>query len=266
MAENRASGPDMTIDELARTAELPVRTIREYHTMRLLPPPERRGRVGFYDLRHVQRLELIARLQQRGYSLAGIRDLIQAWEAGADLTSLLGVEPGQAPIDELPLRLSRAELLARVPALAGPALARARAAGLVQPDGDDVVVRSPALLALVADATAAGVPVSGMLDLADTLSRQLACLADAIADQIADRLLPALQERNGSAELVPLLQRGRQLLLQGAASTLADRLGEALLQRTAGAAGGPALLAAMEQIRVGAVADSVGNIQHRPIA
>jgi hypothetical protein len=36
----------LTIDELARHVALPVRTIREYHTMRLLPSPERRGRVG----------------------------------------------------------------------------------------------------------------------------------------------------------------------------------------------------------------------------
>src|SRR5215471_14672220 len=100
-----ATGEDMTIDALARQARLPVRTIREYHTMRLLPPPERRGRIGIYDARHRQRLELIGRLQQRGYSLAGIRDLLQAWEEGTGLTSLLGVEPAQAALDETPLRL-----------------------------------------------------------------------------------------------------------------------------------------------------------------
>ena len=92
----------LTIDELARQVALPVRTIREYHTMRLLPPPERRGRVGLYGPRHVQRLELITRLQRRGYSLAGIRDLLGAWESGSDLTTLLGVGGGQAPLDETP--------------------------------------------------------------------------------------------------------------------------------------------------------------------
>jgi len=57
----------MTIDDLARSAGLPVRTIREYQTMRLLPPPDRRGRVGIYGTEHVQRLNLIGRLQRRGY-------------------------------------------------------------------------------------------------------------------------------------------------------------------------------------------------------
>jgi len=265
MAENSSSGPDMTIDELARQAELPVRTIREYHTVRLLPPPERRGRVGYYGPGHVHRLELIARLQRRGYSLAGIRDLLQAWAAGADLTSLLGIEPGQAPgapLDEMPLRLTRDELLARVPALSGSALGRAREAGLIQSDGDDVRVRSPALLVFVADGIAAGVPVSDMLNLAGTLRRQLSSLAEIIADLIADRLLPALQAGQSPGELVPLLQRGRLLLIQGSASLLADSIGAALLRRSAGSDGGAALRAAIEQIRVGAVADGSGTIRY----
>src|SRR5215469_4506407 len=141
----------MTIDDLARQSLLPVRTIREYHTMRLLPPPARRGRVGIYGRQHVQRLELIARLQRRGYSLAGIRDLLQAWDAGAGLTSVLGVEPSLGALDEPPLRLTRAELQTRLPALAGQCLTDACAAGLVQPAGEEFLVRSPALLALVAD-------------------------------------------------------------------------------------------------------------------
>ena len=103
----------LTIDDLARRVQLPVRTTREYHTMRLLPPPERRGRLGLYGDQHIQRLRLIIRLQRRGYSLAGIRDLLGAWERGSDLTTLLGVGGGEAPLDETPLRLTRAELLAR---------------------------------------------------------------------------------------------------------------------------------------------------------
>lgn len=261
-AEDAASAdPVMTIDDLARQARLPVRTIREYHTMRLLPPPERRGRVGYYGLGHVQRLELIVRLQRRGYSLAGIRDLLGAWAAGADLTSLLGVEPGRAALDELPLRLTQAELLARVPALSGPALDHARAAGLIQPSGDGYLVRSPALLAMVADGTDSGVPVGDMLDLAGTLRGQLGSLAATVADLIADRLVPSLlRAGRDPADLVALLQRGRSLLLQGAASVLADSLGTALLDRSADADGGPALRAAIAQIRVGAVGDASGAI------
>src|SRR5690242_21489073 len=135
----------MTIDDLARSAELPVRTIREYHTMRLLPPPNKRGRVGIYGAEHVQRLNLIGRLQRRGYSLAGIRDLLKAWDAGAGLTAVLGVDAGDGMLDETPLRLTRAELTDRFPAVAEH-LDEVCAAGLIQPSGDEFLVRSPAML------------------------------------------------------------------------------------------------------------------------
>jgi DNA-binding transcriptional MerR regulator len=261
MAERNGTGQGMTVDELARHAQLPVRTIREYHTMRLLPPPVRQGRVGIYDPAHVKRLELIARLQRRGYSLAGIRDLLDAWAAGADLTSVLGIEPGQAALDEMPLRLTRAELLDRAPALSGQSLADACEAGLVQPCDDAFLVRSPALLALVADGTAAGMPVGDMLRLAGTLREQLGSLADSIADLITDRMLPEQQVAHDLGDIVPLLRRGRLLLLQAAASMLADRLAAALEQRSSGTHGA-ALRAALDQIRVGAVTDGSGSVRY----
>jgi DNA-binding transcriptional MerR regulator len=256
-AGTSAAGEPLTIDDLARTVELPVRTIREYHTMRLLPPPERRGRVGLYGSGHVQRLQLIARLQRRGYSLAGIRDLLGAWESGTDLTTLLGVDPGQAVLDETPLRLTRAELLRRLPALAG-SLDRAIQAGLVRAHGENhVVVRSPALLSLAADWVRAGVPLAEVLGVIEVLTADLGVLARTLAELIADRIGPFAAA--GAGELTGLLQRGRPLLLQAAASTLADRLGAALSER-AEADGDDRLRAALDGVRVGAVTDSDGTI------
>src|SRR5579862_6094617 len=175
---NAAEEPEphepFTIDDLARHVKLPVRTIREYHTMRLLPPPERRGRLGLYGSRHVQRLELIARLQRRGYSLAGIRDLLGAWESGTGLSTLLGVDEGRAPLDEAPLLLTRQELFERLPALDSATLSRARQVGLARPHGEDCfVVRSPALLDLADDWTRAGVPLGQALDVIGVLSDDL---------------------------------------------------------------------------------------------
>jgi DNA-binding transcriptional MerR regulator len=249
----------LTIDDLAREAGLPVRTLREYHTMRLLPPPERRGRVGLYGPGHVQRLQLIARLQRRGYSLAGIRDLLGAWESGTGLTTLLGVDQGQAVLDETPLRLTRAELLRRLPALEC-SMDRATAAGLVRSHGaDHFIVRSPALLGLAADWVRAGVPLTDVLDVIQALTGELGTLARTLAGLIADRISPSAATSAG--ELPGLLQRGRSLLLQGVASTLADRLGAALAQRAA-ATGDTRLRSALDSISVGAVTDSAGMI-HR---
>jgi DNA-binding transcriptional MerR regulator len=254
----------LTIDDLARRVQLPVRTIREYHTMRLLPPPERRGRLGWYDARHVQRLELIARLQRRGYSLAGIRDLLGAWEAGTDLTTLLGVDQAQAAVDETPLLLTRAELLSRLPALDAAGLGRALEAGLVRwYDEDHVVVRSPALLGLVTDWVRLGVPVEATLEVIEALSADLDTLARTLTTLIVDHVWAAVAAAGGSGELPDLLRRGRPLVLQGAASTLADRLGAALAERAETVDDGGRLRDALAEIRIGAVADSAGRIHRR---
>jgi len=258
------TGEPLTIDDLARRVELPVRTIREYHTMRLLPPPERQGRLGLYHDRHVQRLRLITRLQRRGYSLAGIRDLLGAWESGTDLVTLLGVDESQAALDETPLYLTRAELLQRLPALEEATLARAGRIGLVRPHGEDhFLVRSPALLGLVADWVRAGVPVGEALDLIEVLAGDLDTLAGRLADLIVERIWEPVSAAGRAGELPDLLRRGRPLLLQGAASTLADRIGAALAERARTASDGGRLLAALDEVRVGAVADSAGTIHRR---
>ena len=274
----------LTIDDLARQVQLPVRTIREYHTMRLLPPPERRGRLGLYGTRHVQRLQLITRLQRRGYSLAGIRDLLGAWEHGTDLTTLLGVDESQAALDETPLRLSRAELFQRLPALdpgaldpgaldpgaldpgaLGPsALDRARQSGLVRPHGEDhFVVRSPALLGLVADWVEVGVPLDQALDVIEVLTGDLRALAGKLAGLIVGRVWDPVSATSRAGQLPDMLRRGRPLLLQGAASTLADRLGAALEEYADTAGDGGRLRAALDDIRVGAITDSAGTIHRR---
>jgi DNA-binding transcriptional MerR regulator len=264
----------LTIDDLARQVQLPVRTIREYHTMRLLPPPERRGRLGLYGTRHVQRLQLITRLQRRGYSLAGIRDLLGAWENGTDLTTLLGVDESHAALDETPLRLSRAELFQRLPALDPGALDpgalglgaldRARQTGLVRPYGEDhFVVRSPALLGLAADWVQAGVPLDQALDVIEVLTGDLGALAGKLAGLIVGRLWDPISATSRAGQLPDMFRRGRPLLLQGAASTLADRLGAALEEYADTAGDDGRLRAALDDIRVGAITDSAGTIHRR---
>jgi DNA-binding transcriptional MerR regulator len=264
MTSTAETAEPLTIDDLARRVQLPVRTIREYHTMRLLPPPERRGRLGLYGDRHVQRLRLITRLQRRGYSLAGIRDLLGAWESGTDLVTLLGVDESQAALDETPLFLTRAELVQRLPALDEVTLGRASRIGLVRPYGEDHFgVRSPALLGLAADWVRLGVPLDGALDLIEVLAGDLDTLAGQLADLVIERIWEPATAAGRAGELPDLLRRGRPLLLQGAATTLADRIGAALAERAASATDGDRLRAILDEIRVGAFADSAGTIHRR---
>ncbi len=71
-----------TIDELAALARVPVRTVRHYQSQKVLPPPVRQGRIAVYRREHLQRLHLIAVLQDRGLQLSAIRDALSRVEKG----------------------------------------------------------------------------------------------------------------------------------------------------------------------------------------
>ena len=81
------------IDDLARAAGTTVRSVRVLHDRRLLPPPVLRGRTGWYGDDHVARVRVVLDLQERGHTLAAIRELLAAWEEGRDLADVLGVPP-----------------------------------------------------------------------------------------------------------------------------------------------------------------------------
>ena len=179
----------MTVDELATRAALPVRTIREYQTIGLLPPPERRGRVGIYGAAHLARLELIGRLQDRGYSLAGIRDLVGSWRDGADLGEVLGLEPDQlVHLDEPGAPVSPDQLAAVLPALVPDRFDDLLASGVVEACGPDrYCVPSPSLLQLAVDAIAAGYQPDAVLTLLATIRDATTVIADATVGLLADR-------------------------------------------------------------------------------
>src|SRR3954464_11640452 len=59
----------LTIEELARRADVPVRTVRFYIAERLLPGPGARGRDAVYSEEHLLRLLLVRRLSERGQRL-----------------------------------------------------------------------------------------------------------------------------------------------------------------------------------------------------
>ena len=115
----------------------------------------RAGRVGYYDERHLARLSIVGELLERGYSLASIRELIDAWEAGGDLGQLLGFEKALARpwSDEHPVLVTAAELEARFGADPA-ALRRAVELHLVVPEEDGFLV--PSMQALEAGAAGLG--------------------------------------------------------------------------------------------------------------
>lgn len=153
------------IEDLAHHSGATVRTIRAYQDRGLLPKPERRGRANVYRDSHLARLRQIADLLDRGYTLASIKELLEAWDAGRGLGGVLGlVAEVQGPwTDEEADRITRAELYA---AFGGTpdeeAVAEAVELGVLErvPGRDDeFLVPSPQELAVAAELYAAGVPL-----------------------------------------------------------------------------------------------------------
>jgi DNA-binding transcriptional MerR regulator len=216
---------ELTVDELAQRTGLPVRTIREYQTMRLLPPPRRRGRVGVYGASHLARLDLISRLQERGYALASIRDLLEAWRDGGDLGEVLGLAPDQLIHAEEPGTPATLEQLAHLlPELVPARLDDLLATGVVETCGPGrYCVPSPSLLQLAVDAIGAGYDVDRVLALLRDIHRAADAIADAVTVALADRPVGI-----DTGSLVGFANRGRGLLGQGIGRLTIHALGKRL--------------------------------------
>lgn len=78
--------PGFVIEELSRRTGITVRSLRSYQSRKLLPPPDVRGRTGYYDERHIARIQLIQDLQSEGFKLHSIaRMLDEGGRSDADL-------------------------------------------------------------------------------------------------------------------------------------------------------------------------------------
>ncbi|GAA3809626.1 MerR family transcriptional regulator [Streptomyces phyllanthi] len=163
-----SAGVAHRIEDLAHHSGATVRTIRAYQDRGLLPRPERRGRANVYSDAHVARLRQIADLLGRGYTLASIKELLDAWDTGRGLGGILGLVAGfdRPWTGEETLRISRAELEERFGGGPGDAaVPDAVELGVLAPvPGEDDLfhVSSPQELSLAVQLHTAGVPLSAV--------------------------------------------------------------------------------------------------------
>lgn len=172
----------LTIEALAREAGTATSTVRMYQTRGLLPPPVRRGRVGYYGPGHLARLRLIAQLQEEGFSLASIKRLTDAWESGRSLDDVLGLEEQitGAWDPETPVRLQPeryAELFGDQ-VVSAENFQTAVEMDLVAVEDGEILVRSPRLLEIGAELARSGVPVDEALDELKVLQGLATSIAD----------------------------------------------------------------------------------------
>ena len=199
----------MTIDELARRTRMTARNIRAHQSRGLLPPPEVRGRTGFYAREHLDRLELIKELQADGFNLGAIKRLI-AGAGGSTSEVLRFTRALRAPFeDEEPQVIEGAELAKRFGGSADegpdPALiARAVELGVLRHLGEDrFEVRSPRLSRAGSELVSLGVSTARGLDVVEELRQHADGVAQAFVELFLDEVWKPFEEAGRPKERWP---------------------------------------------------------------
>ncbi len=217
-----------TIDELAALTGVPSRTIRFYQSKCALPSPVRRGRKAYYGEAHVERLELIARLQDRGLQIRAIRNLLDQLDAGrTSMEDWFGFEAElRTPWSEdVPALLSESEIRARLEDRPPGLLAALVKTGLLEREANQYLVRSPALLNMALTLERHGIDIETAQEATTILSRHLSKAAKELSLYFHEHLHERFAE--GSSDLLSAL---KPVALDAASVVFAHEIQKALEQ------------------------------------
>ncbi|WP_189804896.1 MerR family transcriptional regulator [Streptomyces tanashiensis] len=229
----QSAQPEYRIEDLAHHSGATVRTIRAYQDRGLLPRPERRGRSNVYGDAHLARLHQIADLLDRGYTLASIKELLEAWDTGRGLGGVLGlVAEVHGPwTDEEADRISRAELDARFGGTPDEeAIREAVELGVLErlpgAETEEYLVPSPQELAVAAELYAAGVPLAAITGHLRELRDQVEHIASRFLEFTTEHVFARYLEHRpptdaDAAEAATMVRRLRPLAQQTVDAELA---------------------------------------------
>jgi DNA-binding transcriptional MerR regulator len=218
------------IDELARLAGTTTRNIRVYRDRGLLHPPLRVGRIALFNDTHLTRLRLITSMLDRGYNIAHVREMLNAWEQGKDLADVLGLEsaivgtwatekPETMPLPDARRLVDDTKAFDRLVKL-----------GVIRVDGSQATVVRPKLIKAFNEIRGYGVSIDTLVD----LHEQIVPLVDQIsemlvsagAEHVTNRIKPGepLPPETEIAELITMLVRFRTQAVASVAATLASSI------------------------------------------
>jgi DNA-binding transcriptional MerR regulator len=226
---------EFTIDELAREGGTTVRNIRAYQERGILPPPRRQGRVGFYGEAHLARLKIIGSMLARGYTLANVAELVEAWEQGHNVADVIGLETAVTSpwTDEAPTHLGHEQMAQLLGEFPDPkAMAMAVQLDVIRPVEDGFVVPSMKLLNVAAALIREGVPLADLLVMTAELRRR----TEEVADGLVGLVIRHVFDRYGKDSLPPadeaprlaaLVWRLRPMVMQAMDSEVARAMEKA---------------------------------------
>jgi len=182
-----------------------VRNIRAHQSRGLLPPPDVRGRTGFYGGEHVARIELIKELQAEGFNLGAIRRLLES--AGGSTDEVLRFTRAVASSfeEERPEVSDVVELRERWGPDPQPALLeRAIELGLLRPLGEGrYEQRSPRLGRAARELAELGVGPERTLEVAAEIRRHADGIAASFVELFLDEVWRPFDRAGRPAERWP---------------------------------------------------------------
>lgn len=170
----------LTIEQLSARSGMTVRNIRAHRARGLLPAPEVRERVGYYNDEHLARLQLIQEMQADGFNLRAIQRLLEETHGQPEQLRSLR-EAVHTPFEtEQPQVFTLAELEARFGGgeVDGRLLARAERIGLLVALGEDrYEAPMPSLLDAAEEVVRRGVPLAHALTVTGKVREQCKIVA-----------------------------------------------------------------------------------------
>jgi DNA-binding transcriptional MerR regulator len=227
-----ASGEDeqLTIDELARRIGMTVRNIRAHQSRGLLPPPQVRGRTGYYGPEHVARLELIQELQADGFNLDLIRRLLDG--AGGSSQEVLRFKHALArPFvsDMQPRPVNLLQLAEEWGTTDLTLLDRAIEVGLVrQRDDGGFELTSPRLVEHGRELAKLGVPLERSLEIIGHVRAQADRIAEVFVQLFLDAVWSPFEQSGQPRERWPDVQEALERLHPLAAESVVAVFGLAM--------------------------------------
>ena len=195
--DTRTDDTRLTIDDLARRVGMTVRNVRAHQSRGLLPPPEIRGRTGYYAPEHIDRLELIKDLQAEGFSLEVIKRILDSAPGTTAAEVLNFTRAVTEPFgDEEPELMEQRELAERWGDQLTPKLAeRVQKLGFVRAVGDGrFEVLSPRLQAVSEELAELGIPLETAVDTTANVKRHAQAVANAYVKLFLDHVWRPFQE------------------------------------------------------------------------
>jgi DNA-binding transcriptional MerR regulator len=242
----------LTIDELARRTGMTVRNVRAHQSRGLLPPPEIRGRTGYYGPEHAARLEMIKDLQAEGFSLGSIRRLLDNTAAASAPEVLDFARALTEPFsEERPEIMTGDELLEPWgDQLTPDLLRRIMRYGLLRDLGDGrFEVASPRLIRASRELAELGVPLATAIDVTAELQRHSRAVAKAYVELFLnhvwrpfeadpDQASELPQVRDALERLRPLATQSLVAIFQLVMSDVVEQTMEREIERIVKAGGG----------------------------